>query len=470
MSTRAGKYYGDVLTSYSGRGKITNSVGNKFDCDFEAHQLATGRVVLLAEGLNMAVFQNCLDISAFSGTETGGPRISWNGNIRETGYLPERPNSSYGVRGAFYLDQLHVDHGSPYAGLRVFKFGLTNLEFIGTPKPTRRGWHSDEITLDLDGSDIGTIRLQRIRGYNDRIKRLKTLRGVQVTAELISPPLPAESLPQLKQVVADLCYILSIASGTKVQWLYCIETTRSRRKITTNHYSRITKPFSALAPIDLDQPGVVKGFVEQVYPVYAKRRFPFELEKGTVDAYLDAKVETDFLEMRGAKMAVAIEALKQTFLDMPGSQNYELVLPEDIYAPIIEDIQKEVCRLLKEHGVMRRKAKTVATKGSISGLNRRPFEYVLLKLCKSIDLNLGPDTDLFIASRNSLVHRGRFYSKSANLSDRARIAPPSTARDEYFFLVNVMDRLYLRLIGYSGPYINWREPGSPRNNALQGNT
>lgn len=460
MNTHGGKYYGDVLTSYRGKGKITDSAGNEFECRFEAYQLATGQVVLLA------AFQSVRGNFEFSGAGTSGSYVSSKGNIRDTYYLPERPNSSNGMWGAYYLDQLQVDHRVADSELRVFKFGLTNLEFIGTPRRTRRGTYSDEVPFNLKGSDIGSIRLQRIRGYNERIKRLKTLRGVQVTAELISPPLPLESLPQLKQAVTDLCYILSIASGTKVQWVYYVEMTPRRRMITTNHISRITKPFTTLAPIDLDQPGVIRGFVEQVYPVYVEKRSAFELEKGVVDAYLDAKVETDFLEMRGAKIAVAIEALKQTFLDVPGNRNYELVLQKDIYAPIIEDIQKNVCSVLKEHGVNKKEAKSITIKGNVIGLNRRPFEYVLSKLCKSIGLNLGPDTNLFIACRNSLVHTGRFYSKSATDEERAKLAPLPGAGDEYFFLANIMDRLYLKLIGYSGLYTNWQTREKAMNDTL----
>jgi len=122
--------------------------------------------------------------------------------------------------------------------------------------------------------------------------------------------------------------------------------------------------------------------------------------------------------------------------------------------------------VLQDHGIGKREAEAIASEGKIGGLNRRSFRYVLLKLCKSLNLDLKPDTELFIACRNSLVHQGRFYSKSAKPTDRERLAPLSTASDEYFFLVNVMDRLYLKLIGYSGPYTNWRKPGNEMKDAL----
>ncbi len=459
MSKRRGKSYGDVLKSYSGIGTITNSDGKEFNCDFSAHQLVTGQVVLLFDILDTSSIQ--FDVVAFSGITSGGSSVTAKGNIRQIHYLPKTPNSTDRIWAAYCVDQLRVDYEPSSSELRVFKFGLTNLEFIGIKTRTRTGYHYNEILLDLNGSSLPPICLQRVRGYNDTILRLKTLRGVHVTAELESPPLSSAMYPLLEQAVSDLCYIFSIASGTKVQWVYCIERTQSRRKIATSHFSRITKPFTILAPIDLDQPGIIKRFIEQVYPVYTQRRSTFGLEKGAVDAYLDAKVETDYLEMRGVKIAVAIEALRQIFLDISGNQKFELVLPEATFTPLIENIQQEVCRVLADHAIRRSEVKAIASEGKIGGLNRRSFRYVLSKLCKSLELNLGADTDLFIACRNSLVHRGRFYSKSANPTDRARLEPPPDAAHEYFFLVNVMDRLYLRLIGYSGPYINWRQPLNP---------
>ena len=459
MSKRSGKSYGDVLISYSGRGTITSSDGKDFNCDFSAHQLVSGQVVILVKILDTPSTQ--FDVVAFSGIENGGSFVTAKGNIRQIHYLPQTPNSSYGDWAAYCVDQLRVDYEPSASELRVFKFGLTNLAFIGIKTRTRTGFHYNEVLLDLKDSSLPPILLQRTRGYEDTILRLKTLRGIHVTAELESPPLSSEMYPLLEQAVTDLCYIFSIASGTKVQWVYCMERTQSRRKIATSHFSRITKPFTLLAPLDLNQSGIIKGFIEKVYPVYTKRRSTFELEKGAVDAYLDAKGETDYLEMRGVKISVAIEALRQIFLDISGNQKYELVLPEATFNPLIENIQQEVCRVLADHAIRRSEVKAIASEGKIGGLNRRSFRYVLSKLCKSLELNLGADTDLFIACRNSLVHRGRFYCKSAKPTDRARLEPPPDAAHEYFFLVNVMDRLYLRLIGYSGPYINWRQPLNP---------
>ena len=467
MRKRKGKKYGDIIKTYSGKGTITKSDRTKLNCDFNAHQLLSGQVILLIE-ITDSNYQTNLNIIAFSGIENGGASITTRGIITEIPYLPNVPNSFDGswTGAAYYVDEIYVQHQAKNSELRVFKFGLTNLKFIGVNKCSRTRCHHDEVQFDLNGCIPALIRLRRVRDYKNKIEKLKTLKGIDVTAELVAPPLSSDNFQALKQVVTDLCYILSIASGTKVQWVYCIESNPSRRKVATMHYSRITKPFSSLAPINLDRIGVIKDFVEQVYPIYVQRRSIFELEKGTIDAYLDAKIETDYIEMRGVKIAVAIEALKQVFLNMPDSRNDEWILSQSIFDNVIADIQREIFRVLEEHKIKKKKAKAIASVGKVGGLNRQPFGHILSKLCNFINMDLGSDTMLLVACRNSLVHKGRFYAKSADPDEATRIAPLKDAKHEFYFLINAMDRIYLKLVGFSGTYINWRQPGNPKNDTL----
>ena len=38
---------------------------------------------------------------------------------------------------------------------------------------------------------------------------------------------------------------------------------------------------------------------------------------------------------------------------------------------------------------------------------------------------------------------------------------------EWWFLINMLDRLYLKLLGYSGPYLNWSKSGDDRRDSLK---
>jgi hypothetical protein len=69
-----------------------------------------------------------------------------------------------------------------------------------------------------------------------------------------------------------------------------------------------------------------RQFIESPYPVFLERRDPYKLDKGTIDAYLDAKSEDDYLQTRAVKLAVALEKLKAVFINQPDSSSKEFVI------------------------------------------------------------------------------------------------------------------------------------------------
>jgi hypothetical protein len=128
---------------------------------------------------------------------------------------------------------------------------------------------------------------------------------------------------------------------------------------------------------------------------------------------LDAKAEADYLEMRGVKFAVAMEILKTLF----------------------------------------RKSMNI---------NGGAFKSLIQNLCNSINLSVSKqEIDLFVKCRNSLIHEGEFFCITAKPKQRKRFHALGTQTEEYLFLVNFLDRVFLKLLGYSGPYIDWRIPGNP---------
>ena len=156
-----------------------------------------------------------------------------------------------------------------------------------------------------------------------------------------------------------------------------------------------------------------RDFVEGVCRVYVKKREPFRLHKGTIDAYLDAKAEADYLEMRGVKFVVAMEILKSVFRKV-----------------------------------------AIIKSGS--------FRSIIENLCNLISLQIdSQEMNLFVECRNSLIHEGEFYCETATPKKRNRCNPLNTRFEEYLFLVNFLDKVFLKLLGYGGPYIDWRGPGRP---------
>ena len=89
-------------------------------------------------------------------------------------------------------------------------------------------------------------------------------------------------------------------------------------------------------------------------------------------------------------------------------------------------------------------------------LNRTSFRELLGCLCADIRLPVDRnDINLFIQCRNSLVHKGQFYCISATDKERKQCRPKQTEGAEYLFLVSFLDRIFLKLFDYSGPYMDW---------------
>jgi hypothetical protein len=113
--------------------------------------------------------------------------------------------------------------------------------------------------------------------------------------------------------------------------------------------------------------------------------------------------------------------------------------------------------VLKNAGFTSGERKDIASKYKIRELNRRSFQSVVERMLEVLDLHVSEgELKLFIRSRNSLVHRGQFYCHSADVEDRADYPPKERPYEEYEFLIEVLDRLFLRLLGFEGAYVDWR--------------
>jgi hypothetical protein len=84
-----------------------------------------------------------------------------------------------------------------------------------------------------------------------------------------------------------------------------------------------------------------------------------------VDAYLDAKVEHDFLETRAGKLALAIEKLKHTFVRSGVSNVGEYVVPDATFQPLVADIVKTIRPILENAGIPADKVAMIASEGKV---------------------------------------------------------------------------------------------------------
>lgn len=458
-------HYGVSIAEYHGEGALTLKDGETANCKFEAGQLATGEVLLLCDF--MSPLPSYLSVSAdkFEGMTFEGFRIFAKGTT-EKNYLPDLPRDCSGHWAAFRLREMSVQMTKQDVKASKVHFGVTNFEFMGTEKRHLANSPYPILPLSLNPTDGTTeLSITPLEQYNSIMKRIKTLKSIDVTCEIVGDIPKDGGVARLTEIVENLCYLLSVARGTKVQWIYRDLRNGAGKPIQRTHCSRITKPFCPLPIIDPRPEGrdETKTFIEQSYPVYVEKRDDWRLNRGAIDAYLDARMEQDYLQMRGVKLVVAMEMLKSVFLDLPDSPVREYVINETDFEKLIPSIKAELDKIFVDNNINRSYREAIYSAKKVEGLNRRSFRHILGKLCKHIGLQVTEeDIEHFITCRNKLIHRGRFYCEIAKPEEREKCEPLPSPADEYFFLLNFLDRIFLKLLGFSGQYINYRLPWPPR--------
>lgn len=459
--------YGLPLFSYAGRGTVDYEGGGVREIDFEAGQMRDGKVRIVASLPNPSVedtFRAVWDAREpvrFTGSTRSGEQVSVHGSIRLESV--GGGSESQSVCQAIRVNQLRVEF--PLAApICEYRFGLTNAPLwgvasVGYLTDGNRSISSVVPFKLTSGGFTVDVMLVRTTNSNERFRAVTLLRGIDVLSELIVPHRDDLTMNEIERVVDDVCHVLSIARGSKVNWIYREDRDYEGRLVARSHQARVTKKYSPCAPID-DSPEFRQETLTLLtggLATYRARRDDLRLNQGVIDAYIDAKAEADFLQARGAKVAVAIEMLKSTFLKSTAASGAEYVLDDGQFTSLLPTLVSSLDAAMKNVGVSANERNAIASAGKLKGLNRRSFRSILLRLLKYLDLSV-PDRELklFIAARNKLVHEGCFYADCANDVERAELPPLATATAEYLFLVSFLDRLFLRALDYRGRYRDFR--------------
>lgn len=482
------KYCMNFIMKYFGeKGFLIGEDGTELPCKFEAGQLENGKIILICDcsildldrknffpelysknvsahnlrlvmsgnisskGNQSNIFQQLEKLNSFNGITSDGFNIT--GKVRR--YInTDYGSSNYCIKLEYYLNEL-ILNAKEKENIQYMVFGITNFKFIGNP-----------IKLDIKGTKGLTI--QKRKRYDEALDFLKISKGSRVTCDLI---VELDNYnKKLEEIVDDLCDIMSIALGTRVQWIYY--SLNSEEKIVSwKHVSKVTKPCYFTEIIDYRD---LKNFLESSYVALAEKSNLLRHDEGTakplINAYLDAKAENDYLEGRGIKLVVVMEMLKDSFTRYkPMTQS---IINKNCFSSkksAIKSALKEAIELSvkkeSEEKSEQEKVKIIneiqeIMFAKISEINKISFKEILQNLCDAINLQIDPkDLQSVIDSRNKLIHEGKFLCKAdskkekyTNIKDYPQFKDPE---HEYFFLMNFVDQCFLKLLHYKGYYYKW---------------
>jgi len=464
--------YGSFISTYSGTGHFRYHDGHESaGVPFWAGQCSNGRVVLACQEIRLELATD-IHLESFEGDTDEGLQLATGGRLLiESSSLRWRSQQGASLQTLVLPDSIVVDSRPLPVDLVNVSYGLVNFTFSGTEGAAWDESHGVlSIPLALPDSDhVLAARLVRRPDYDTQQSILRAVHGVVPTAELRLKLNSGSPLVCADGLATDLCRVLSVANGTRVQWIYRKLADDSLQVSSTQHVSRTTAYYSAAQLIgsETDDGPIMQRYIETALPAFITRRSSYGLEGGILDAYLDAKAESDFLAMKALKLVITMEMLAHAHLRATSAEGFEMILsPEELVAcqAVLKTAVKDS---LRSHGVKKTHAERIA--GRVGELNRRPFEDILERLFSGVGLEVSrEDRKVFASCRNSLVHDGQFWSSSM---PRDRACPFATGwqgnMQEYFFLESLVDRVILRILGYDGPYLDWRpDPHKPVENQL----
>ena len=253
---------------------------------FRIEQTNSGRPFLYFERTQPLAFCAALGgllDAVFQGRTTAGQIIRTCG-----------PNEYVGGPKEFCLTLLSVEVGQVGTDGHTHSLSLTNLRFP-SDKPDSTtfmvSWGSMEIPL----------RLNPRRNYLERIRQLAKTEDVMPTATLRfrAPNLAGNAVGDF---ITDLCLALSIVQGKKVNWVYHA-TYGPRRTFQHAVFGGTVCKADTAQPLCFNptmRTGVTLALTasKDALPRIKQFRETYDPNNLVINAWLDARTETDYLEAR----------------------------------------------------------------------------------------------------------------------------------------------------------------------------
>ena len=436
--------HGEVLRAYRGKSIAKFSDGAKLPCQVRIQQLEDGKILVRclfapkhALGL---LFRTDLKIESLVG------RVQSGLTFRTEGDLFQRA-SNYKTTGWYtiVLNAQQIDIGSQTTAKSgsVCKFSLVNFEFFGNlpaKRIVKKGSQTVEshykcLKLDLPW---GNVVVHPVPSYEQVLNKIRIQKGIAVTSEAMVSVPPAGNFSEVSGKVDELCRLLSLARGTKINWISAESIESSGNPTYIILKNSVTWPFSSLVLIDDQNPDDTPLFIQTAYPAYLRCRNSYNLDVA-IEQYLDAKRETACLETRGLAAVALVDSLQQLY----ASQNNLAEIVQG-FSKQKKKVRKYVNTSLKSAFPDIKDEELHEMLQKISELNRRSFLDLLRTWTnalglKMVDYELGAVKD----TRNSLAHGLCF--RSTNQREKVR---------EYFRLINLINQIFLKLLGYSGQYVH----------------
>jgi hypothetical protein len=422
--------YGKIIRKYEGEGQIILDDDQKCNCDVIVAQIANGKILA-----HCVVHDNKEElIKCFYG----------NKSIDSIKFMTKQ-NEEILVGGPILITYSDYSNTIVFANKIISKkiitnkpiktkFGITNFEYFGNKLRELPNGGSSLDILDINVGDTN-FNVYQLEDYKTIIKLIEAQKGIDVTSEIFVNISPSIDMDSIIKKINILCKLLSLARGTKINWIYYDFLDENNNIIYSTHFNNIVWQYVGLPLIDIRNPHDLPKFLQKSIPTYIEKNDKYGLDK-VIESYLDAKRETGYLELRALRAVIVMEYLKGKYSN---ENNLEYIIENNIYKKIIPEIKNVVKKQCKLMAISDNAVKEIEQK--ISELNRKNFGTLLEYMFKDFHIIISKEElTRFIKIRNSLVHKSSFLTHNY--------------WQEYSFLINIVDRVLLKILEYDGLYLD----------------
>jgi hypothetical protein len=195
-----------------------------------------------------------------------------------------------------------LDWGRAYTA----KFAITNFKFTGNEKEeySTGGWRRTDLKLKLDGVNIS---FQKVEMYDSIIESLARNKNIEITCEL-AIEVDNHAQEEIIEIVDRVCSLLTIARGTKINWISYKLFDEDGVELGQCFKPRITRPYTGIALVkSLNVPVDTVRFLRACYPTFVDENPHYHFDH--LGNFLADVHSRAFLETRCLLLCSVIEVL-----------------------------------------------------------------------------------------------------------------------------------------------------------------
>lgn len=422
--------------NFSGEGQVTHLNNATVPCQFNMFQRSNGEITVNCDfksadlDLLLSTARNCGTNSVWFWHDISG--LSFEGSFGDglmlhltESYRVSHPEEN---RLRFHVTLAEASRKTlPHVEPSHLSFRIVNHEMPPMPE----GSHTLPSNLVVNGAILqiplseSYFLLRGIDGNHEILKELEENKSVAVTTEIVIPATDNYQLENVKKKVGNICSILTLMSGNRVNWLSYEVTDIEGNIIKIGFQDAVTRAFQHGNLLNsLSDSRVFHRWGNDLYRQILERMVSnFETQNlkwnlfAIINSWNESINSDHFPEQQGQLLTNCMEMLRYSYLKHGGQ---EFVLPCDLFDKketqklLIKDVKTLFAKHFpinenwpdeqrKEH---RAKLSNMTT--HIKGANRHGFKHSLIAMSEELN-----------------IFSQQVYENPSNLDTRGFILPTS---------------------------------------------